>query len=73
MKMCNFSVNFDAIGLKFGWWIAFGTVHWRSILRSSQTRNEHRICILNLCFKVARDQAGPITCYFIFYFLFFFV
>ena len=30
MKMCNFLVNFDAIGLKFGWWIAFGAVHRRS-------------------------------------------
>ena len=73
MKMCNFSVNFDAIGLKFEWRIAFGTVHQCFKFRSGQTRNEHRICVLNSCFKVARDQAGPITCYFIFYFLFFFV
>ena len=58
MKMCNFSVNFDAIGLKFKWWIAFETVYRCSKFRSGQTRNEHRICILNLCFEVARGQ-GP--------------
>ena len=58
MKMCNFSVNFDAIGLKIGWWIAFGAVHWRSKFQSGRTRNERRICVLNLCFEVARGQ-GP--------------
>ena len=58
MKMCNFSVNFDAIGLKIGWWIAFGAVHWRTKFRSGRTRNERRICVLNLCFEVAKGW-GP--------------
>jgi len=30
MKMSNILVNFDAIGLKFKWWIAFEAVHRRS-------------------------------------------
>ena len=30
MKMSNILVNFDAIGLKFGCWIAFKAVHRRS-------------------------------------------
>jgi len=58
MKMSDISVNFDAIRLKFEWWIAFEAVHWRSILRSGRTRNERRICVLNLCFEVARGR-GP--------------
>jgi len=58
MKMCNFSVNFDAIGLKFEWRIEFGTVHQCFKFRSGQTRNERRICVLNLCLEVARGQ-GP--------------
>ena len=58
MKMCNFSVNFDAIGLKFGWWIAFKAVHRWSKFRSSRTRIERGICVLISCFEVARGR-GP--------------
>ena len=58
MKMCNFSVNFDAIRLKFGWRIAFETVHHCFKFQSGRTRNERRICVLNLCLEVARGQ-GP--------------
>ena len=58
MKMCNCSVNFDAIGLKFGWRIAFGTVHQCFKFQSGRTRNERRICVLNLCFEVAKGW-GP--------------
>ena len=58
MKMSDISVNFDAIGLKFEWWIAFEAVHRRSKFQSGRTRNECRICILNSCFEVARGQ-GP--------------
>ena len=59
MKMSNISVNFDAIGLKFGGQIAFKALHQCFIkFRSGWTRNEHRICILNLCFEVARGW-GP--------------
>ena len=56
MKMSDILVNFDAIRLKFGWQIAFGTVHQCFKFRSGRTRNEHRICVLNLCFEVARGQ-----------------
>jgi len=56
MKMSNISVNFDAIRLKFEWWIAFGAVHWPSKFQSGRTRNECRICVLNLCFEVTRGQ-----------------
>jgi len=57
VKMCNFSVNFDAIGLKFGWRIAFKTVYRCSKFRGGRTRNEGRICVLNSCFEVARGQS----------------
>jgi len=58
MKMSDISVNFDVIKLKFGWWIAFKTVHRRSKFRSSRTRIECGICVLILCFEVARGW-GP--------------
>jgi len=58
MKMSNISVNSEAIGLKFGWWIAYEAVHRRSKFRSSQTRIERGICILISCFEVARGR-GP--------------
>jgi len=58
MKMSDISVNFDAIRLKFEWWIAFEAVHRCSKFRSSRTRNECRICVLNLCFEVTRGR-GP--------------
>jgi len=58
MKISDILVNFDAIRLKFGWWIAFKAVHKRNKFRSSQTRIERGICVLILCFEVARGQ-GP--------------
>jgi len=54
MKMSNISVNFDAIGLKFGGQIAFKALHQCFKFQNGRTRNERRICILNLCFEVAR-------------------
>ena len=56
MKMSDILINFDAIGLKFGWRIVFGTVHQCFKFQSGRTRNERRICVLNLCFEVARGQ-----------------
>ena len=52
----NFLVNFDTIGLKFECWILFRTVHQCVEFQSNWTRNKCRICILILCFEVARDQ-----------------
>ena len=57
MKMCNFSVKFDAIGLKFGWRIAFGTVHQCFKFQSGRTRNECRICVLNSYLKLLEAGA----------------
>jgi len=58
MKMSDISVNYDAIRLKFEWWIAFKAVHRCSKFRSSRTGIECGICVLILCFEVARGR-GP--------------
>ena len=57
MKMSDILINFDAIGLKFGWRIVFGTVHQCFKFRSGRTRNERRICVLNSCLKLLEARA----------------
>ena len=54
--MCNFLVNFDAIGLKCEWKIVFKTVYQCVKFQSNRTRNKCRISVLILCFEVARGQ-----------------